>query len=184
MANLFPRVNGFKLGYHPREVDEYFAEARQAYEQPGVSPELASFDVRRVSFDLKRGGYSTSAVDSALDRLEVAFATRVKERFIKENGHDAWMADLAERAQALYPRLRRPAGERFARPHGVKSGYDAKEVDAILDRVTSFFDEGKPITADEVRALTFRRRSKWSAYEERVVDAYLARTVDILLGAA
>ncbi|MDN4479597.1 DivIVA domain-containing protein [Demequina muriae] len=184
MADLFPRVRTFALGYRMAEVDEYFNHARAAYEQPGLSDELAAIDVRRASFDLKRGGYSTAAVDSALDRLEVAFAVRVRERFIKEHGHDAWMAELARRAQVLYPRLRRPAGERFAAPGTLHTGYDRAEVDAALDRLTAFFDQGRPLTAEDVRSLTFKRRRAWGAYEERVVDAYLARTVDILLGAA
>lgn len=184
MADLFPRVRTFALGYRPAEVDEYFEHARAAYEQPGRAEELAAIDVRRASFDLKRGGYSTAAVDSALDRLEVAFAVRVRERFVKEHGQDAWMAELARRAQVLYPRLRRPAGQRFAAPGSLRSGYDRKQVDAALDRLTGFFDQGQSLTAEDVRALTFKRRRAGGAYEERVVDAYLARTVDILLGAA
>ncbi|MFW2513609.1 DivIVA domain-containing protein [Demequina sp. SO4-13] len=184
MAELFPRVGAFTLGYRTPEVDEYFGRARDAYEQPGRADELAAIDVRRASFDLKRGGYSTAAVDSALDRLEVAFAVRVRERYVKQHGQDAWMAELAERAQALYPRLRRPAGERFAAPPTFRTGYDRSEVDAVLNRLTAFFDQGRPLTAEDVRALTFTRRRSWSAYEERVVDAYLARTVDILLGIA
>lgn len=184
MADLFPRVGAFTLGYRMAEVDEYFNRAREAYEQPGISDELAAMDVRRANFDLKRGGYSTAAVDSALDRLEVAFAVRVRERFVKERGTEAWMAELAQRAQALYPRLRRPAGNRFAAPSSFQAGYDRSEVDAMLDRLTAFFDQGRPLTAEEVRSSTFKRRRSWGAYDERVVDAYLARTIDILLGAA
>lgn len=184
MADLFPRVSSFTLGYHPREVDHYFAKAREAYEQPGQAGDLAAFDVRRASFDLKRGGYDTAAVDAALDRLEVAFSARVRERFVRERGQDAWMQDLAQRAQTLYPRLRRPHGERFASPRGLGGGYDRSEVDAVLDRLTAFFDQGQPITADEIRALTFTRRRPRKAYEERVVDVYLARAIDILLGVA
>ncbi|MFN3865723.1 MAG: DivIVA domain-containing protein [Demequina sp.] len=184
MADLFPRVGAFALGYRVAEVEEYFHEARSAYEQPGTADDLAAIDVRRASFDLKRGGYSTAAVDSALDRLEVAFAVRVRERYVKQHGQDAWMAELAHRAQALYPRLRRPAGQRFATPPTLRTGYDRTEVDAVMDRLTAFFDQGKPLTAEDIRALTFKRRRSWAAYEERVVDAYLARAVDILLGVA
>lgn len=184
MADLFPRVGSFTLGYRVPEVDQYFGRARDAYEKPGLADELAAMDVRRATFDLKRGGYSTAAVDSALDRLEVAFAVRVRERFVKEHGQEAWMADLAQRAQALYPRLRRPTGERFASPSTFRTGYDRSEVDAVLDQLTAFFDQGRPLTAEDVRSVTFKRRRSWRAYEERVVDAYLARAVDILLGVA
>jgi DivIVA domain-containing protein len=184
MTDLFPRAGSTKFGYRREDVDTYFTQARQAYEQPGAAADLAAVDVRRASFALARGGYTTASVDSALDRLEVAFAARIKERFIKEQGHDAWMAQLAERAQTLYPRLRRPAGERFARPGALTGGYSAADVDELLERLTAFFDQGKPLTADELRNATFKRRASWAAYEERVVDAYLARAVDILLGAA
>lgn len=182
MPDLFPRVSSFTLGYHQREVDQYFARARGAYEQPSDAGDLAAFDVRRASFDLKRGGYSTAAVDAALDRLEVAFSARVRERYIRERGQEAWMGELAERAQTLYPRLRRPEGERFAAPSGLGGGYDRDQVDALLDRLTAFFDQGRPVTAEEIRSVTFGRRRSWNAYDERVVDAYLARAVDILLG--
>ena len=182
MAELFPRTGTLKLGYDVDEVNKYFALARRAYEEPGRSDELAAFNVRRASFDLHRHGYATTAVDSALDRLEVAFSARVRERYIRDHGQDAWMADLAQRAQSLYPRLRRPAGERFARPGSMSGGYDAREVDALLDRITAFFDQGQALTADDIRSATFSRRASWRAYDERVVDAYLARAVDILLG--
>lgn len=184
MSELFPKVSSFTLGYATREVDQFFSNARDAYEKPGFSGDLAAIDVRRASFDLKRGGYATAAVDSALDRLEVAFSARMKERFIREHGQEAWMADLASRAQTLYPRLRRPERERFAAPKGMQSGYDRQEVDAMLDRLTAFFDQGKPITADEVRSVTFSRKRAPQAYDERVVDVYLARAIDILLGVA
>lgn len=184
MPDLFPKVSSFTLGYSPREVDQYFARAREAYEKPGFATDLASFDVRRASFDLKRGGYATAAVDAALDRLEVAFSSRVRDRFVREKGQDAWMQDLAGRAQTLYPRLRRPEQERFAAPKGFQGGYDRKQVDAMLDRLTDFFDKGEPITAEEIRSVTFARKRSSAAYDERVVDAYLARAVDILLGAA
>ncbi|WP_084040386.1 hypothetical protein [Demequina sp. NBRC 110053] len=184
MADLFPRAGSTKLGYSTADVDAYFGKARHLYEQTQGAEELEQFDVRRASFGLKRGGYATGAVDSALDRLEVAFSSRIKDRYVAERGQDAWMQHLAERAQTLYPRLRRPAGERFAKPAGLSSGYSAAEVDALLDRLTAFFDQGTPLTPDEVRSATFRRRASWNAYDERVVDAYLSRALDILLGAA
>lgn len=182
MADLFPRVGAFRLGYHRAEVDEYFSQARVAYEQLQPGADLAAFDVRRVNFDLTRRGYSTAAVDAALDRLETAFATRSKERYVARYGQDAWMRDLADRAQTLYPRLRRPAGERFARPRRMRGGYDARQVDRLMDRLVAFFDTGAPLTADDIRAAAFKRRSGRGGYDERVVDVYLARAIDILLG--
>ncbi|WP_436968575.1 DivIVA domain-containing protein [Demequina lignilytica] len=182
-TSLFPKVGALKLGYHPHQVEEFFDKARAAYEQSGT-PEtaLGPLEVRRTAFDLKHGGYQTAAVDSALDRLELAFVGRQRDAFVRQHGKDAWMQELASRAQTLYPRLRRPAGERFAHPSGMGRGYRASDVDELLARVTSFFDRGAPLTADEVRSATFKSGRGSRAYDEPTVDAFLARMVDILLG--
>lgn len=183
MSDLFPRTSALRHGYSADQVDEFFSRARQAYEKAAApEAELSPLDVRRASFDLKRGGYSTAAVDSALDRLEVAFAKRTRDTFVRQHGQDAWMQHLAERAQVLYPRLRRPKGERFAHPGFISRGYDAREVDKVLARVTTFFDRGEPLTADQVRLVAFAQATGKRAYNEATVDAFLARTVDILLG--
>lgn len=183
MSDLFPRASTLRRGYSRPQVEEFFSRARQAYEQAAnPDAELSPLDVRRASFDLKRGGYSTAAVDGALDRLEVAFASRSRDTFIRAHGQDAWMQDLASRAQVLYPRLRRPKGERFAHPGFISRGYDAKEVDKVLARVTSFFDRGEPLTAQQIRMVAFTQATGKRAYDEATVDAFLARTVDILLG--
>lgn len=183
MTDLFPRTNALRLGYKHEQVAEFFDEARVAYERPG-SPDsaLSPLDVRRAAFDLKHGGYSTAAVDAALDRLELAFATRTRDIYVHAHGKDEWMRHLAERAQVLYPRLRRPAGDRFEHPSSLKQGYDVRQVDAIMVRITAFFDGGQPLDADEIRAIVFVSKRGTRAYDERTVDAFLARTVDILLG--
>ena len=183
MTDLFPRTSSLKHGYNREQVEAFFSRARQAYEQAGnPNAELSPLDVRRAAFDLKRGGYSTAAVDSALDRLEVAFAKRTREAFIRTSGQEAWMQQLAERAQVLYPRLRRPKGERFSHPGFMSRGYDAREVDKVLARVTTFFDRGEPLTAEQVRMVSFAQATGKGAYTEATVDAFLARTVDVLLG--
>lgn len=183
MSTLFPKVGALKLGYHPQQVEDFFDKARAAYETPG-QPEhpIAAHDVRRQAFDLKHGGYQTSAVDSALDRLEAAFVSRARDAYVRRNGQDSWMQELAERAQTLYPRLRRPAGERFAHPVRFGRGYRASEVDELLTRITAFFDRGAPLKAEELRAASFRSARGSRAYDEGTVDAFLARMVDILLG--
>ncbi|WP_062377230.1 DivIVA domain-containing protein [Demequina pelophila] len=182
MTVLFPKVSAAKLGYRPDQVEAFFDRARAAYERPTEGESLAALDVRRTAFDLKHGGYETASVDAALDRLEVAFVQRTREMYVRTHGQDAWMQDLAERAQTLYPRLRRPAGDRFAHPGGLGKGYSVADVDELLSRVTSFFDRGAPLTAEEVRATTFRQSRGSRAYDEGTVDAFLARLVDILLG--
>ncbi|NTV40215.1 MAG: DivIVA domain-containing protein [Demequinaceae bacterium] len=184
MNDLFPSAGFMKRGYHRGQVEAFFAEARSAYERPMLDDQaLSSLDVRRAAFDIARGGYKCGAVDSALDRLELAFASRARDQFVRAYGQQAWMTRLAESAQALYPRLRRPRGDRFRAPVGSRRGYDAREVDALVERLIVFFDRGEPLAPEELRNATFHRRGKRAAYDERTVDAFLARAVEILLGA-
>ena len=183
MTDLFTRVSVLKHGYRPSQVDAFFSQARAAYERPAVDEQVMSaFDVRRAAFDMVRKGYDVPEVDVALDRLEQAFLARVREQFQRQHGQQAWMHLLAQRAQVLYPRLRRPLGQRFANPGLLKGGYDAKEVDALLQRIIDFFDQGVVVTAQELRDARFRRRIGRGAYDERTVDAFLARAADILMG--
>ncbi|GIG37845.1 DivIVA domain-containing protein [Cellulomonas pakistanensis] len=179
---MFRRVSGMRTGYHPEEVDDFFTHARTVYEQ-GPAGALSSRDVRTVAFDLVRNGYSTTAVDAALDRLEAAFVARSRADFIAERGRQAWMETLAEQARSLYGRLTRPDGERFAHPKGRLAGYDAAEVDALCGRLVAYFDSNAPLTAQEVRSAVFARRKGAKAYAEAPVDAFLERAVDVLLAA-
>jgi len=178
---MFRTVSRMRSGYDPDEVDTFFAHARAVYEQ-GPTGALSGKDVRAVAFDLVRGGYVTSAVDAALDRLEAACVARARAEFIAEHGQDDWMRRLSEQARTLYGRLGRPDGDRFAPPPGRQQGYEPADVDALCHRLIAYFDHGTPLTAAEVRAATFRRRRGRNAYAEGPVDAFLARAVEVLLG--
>ncbi len=184
MRDLFPHAGFMRTGYHLGQVDEFFDRARAAYERPMLDDDgLSALDVRRAAFDMKRGGYKTVAVDAALDRLESAFATRAREQYVRAHGHDAWMSQLVQRAQVLYPRMRRPKGQRFRPPVKSRHGYDAREVDALIDRLIAFFDAGASLTPEELRHATFTSRGRRGAYDERTVDAFVERAVDVLMGA-
>ena len=95
------------------------------------------------------------------------------------NGSQAWMERVAQRATTLYPRMLRPRGKRFAHPNG--KGYDATQVDELLDRLAQYFDSDKGITSAEIRSATFKTAKNEKAYKEGVVDAYLSRAVEVLL---
>ena len=177
MADMFPRTSGTGTGYARDQVDEFFTRARAAYE--GGSGMTAD-DVRRSAFDLVRGGYRPSAVDAALDRLENAFVQRERTAFMEEHGQEAWMAEVAHRATSLYPRLNRPPGLRFAPPRRGR-GYAHEDVDAVLDRLVDYFDSGRPLSAMDLRTVTFASARGARAYAEGPVDAFLDRAVDILL---
>ncbi|HLR56360.1 MAG TPA: DivIVA domain-containing protein [Actinomycetales bacterium] len=180
MAEMFRTVGRVRKGYSPEEVNEFFAHAREIFEgaRPGT---MSPSQVQRTSFALVRGGYAPDAVDAAMDRIAQAFADLEREQFIPQYGEQAWITHLTEQAQTLYPRLARPAGERFAPPGRGKRGYDRDEVDDMCDRLIGYFDHGEPLSADAVRSASFTSRRKKNGYDEGSVDAFLARAVAIIL---
>lgn len=205
MTQLFPRVAATHRGYDPEQVETFFARARRAYEHltaqrageaqgsaadagleaqdEQVLAELESFtagDVRSAAFDLVRRGYRAASVDAALDRLEAAFVASQRADHIAQHGQASWTSLVVERATTLYERLNRPSGQRFAPPERGR-GYDAAAVDALLDRLVAYFDEGSPLTAADVRTVVFPAAPAARAYAEGPVDAYLDRVVDVLL---
>lgn len=186
MTELFPRVSTTARGYDIDQVDAFFDRARTDYEAvaseglPAAQASLDSGAVRVAAFDLVRHGYSPAAVDSALDRLEAAFVAADRADFISEHGQSAWMGGVVDKATTLYERLTRPPRERFAPPQRGR-GYDAAQVDALLDRLVAYFDDGTPIKAAQVRSTTFATVPRSRAYGEGAVDAYLDRVVDVLL---
>ncbi len=180
MSEVFPKAIWPKKGYTQNEVDSFFERARAAYEGGMPAEQFSSPEVRAVRFSMVRGGYATEVVDGALDRLEAAFVKRDRADHVAVNGQQAWLDRVASRATTLYPRLLRPAGERFDHPASGK-GYDAEQVDQFLDRIASFFDDGEVLTADQIRGVTFKHARGTKAYEEGVVDAYLNRAIEILL---
>lgn len=181
MAGRFGTVSKVRSGYDPEEVDEFFELARQVYEGQRDEP-LTAQDIHRESFELVRGGYDTHEVDAALDRLEAAFAVRERSQFVAQHGAQAWMDRVADLARTLYPRLNRPATEKFAPAARGETGYDMDDVDALCERLVDYFDRQVPITAAEVRATTFRRRRGSDAYAEGPVNAFFGRAVEVLLG--
>src|SRR5450756_1168440 len=58
VSRMFPTVGRFRHGYHQGEVDSFFALARRVYER-SVDEQMTALDVRAMSFDLTRGGYTT-----------------------------------------------------------------------------------------------------------------------------
>lgn len=178
MEGLFPTVGRWASGYDREEVEEFFDRAKRAYQNGDVS--MTSEDVRNAAFDLVRHGYDPAAVDAALDRLEGAFIQRDRAEYVTSRGQDAWMEQIAERATTLYPRLVRPAGERFAPPRRGR-GYEREAVDDVMDRLVDYFDAGAELSAAELRAATFPSAPPSRAYAEGPVDAFLDRAVDVLL---
>lgn len=178
MSTSFERVSRFSDGYDVREVDDFLARARAAYE--GEDPSFNPAEITGASFGTERGGYAMGIVDQALDRLSDAFALRQRDTAIAERGEDAWVRDLTERAEGLKERLERPAGERFAPGRGKEPSYDRTDVDALCDELVAYFTEGHPMSVDDVRRAAFRRRRGADGYDEAVVDVYLDHVADVM----
>lgn len=178
MASTFPRAR--KQGYDVDQVEDFLEEARRAYQadpnQPGA---LDAASIRATAFAMQRGGYSTSHVDDALERLEDAFAQRERERAIGEAGEQAWFGRARSAAQEVLDRLARPDGERFARVGVFTDGYHVGDVDEFARTLVGYFQHGKPMSVQQVRTVVFRTAKR--GYTEAQVDAVLDAVVDVML---
>ncbi len=178
MPANFPTVARSKLGYDIGEVDAFLAKARRAYDKSGAEHVTAA-DLRHAAFGLEKGGYQTSAVDSALERLEDAFATREREASIRESGEKSWYKGTRKLASEIIERLRRPEGHRFDRMGALAIGYSVKEVDRFTDRVRAYFEEGQDLPLEEVRSVAFRPTRH--GYREAQVDLLIDGVVEVML---
>ena len=180
MSTTFPRSRKSRLGYNVDQVEDFLEEARRAYTADrGVLTVVNSESIRQMAFPMQKGGYSTSHVDAALERLEDAFAARERERAVAEQGDAAWFAKARSSAQSILDRLARDKGKRFSRVSFLTTGYDPKDVDAFADRLVGYFQHGKPMSVDQVRTVVFR--GKKGGYNETQVDLLLDSVIDVML---
>ena len=179
--NMFDRVSFLKKGYDCEQVDEFFTNAKISYENSNSPIEFTAKKVREVVFDEKYRGYSHHEVDAALDRLESPFLQRERADHVSVNGQQAWLDLVAERATTLYPRLRRPQGEKFSHPTGREIGYSCEEVDEFLSKLADFFDDKSTLTVEQARSVMFSPARRKKAYKEGPVDAYICRIIEVLL---
>jgi DivIVA domain-containing protein len=177
----FALASGREKGYDRESVDRFLARAREAFEHPeaDAAGEIDAEAVRGASFALVRGGYRISAVDAALTRVEDAFAARERERAIRAEGPEAWVAGAREQAQVVLDRLSRPEGERFDRVGALRFGYLCEEVDLVADRVTGHLARGERLTVDQIRRTAFRMSR--NGYREEQVDAVLDAVIEVML---
>ena len=178
----FERVPRSEYGYNARQVDEFLQRARISLETPAAAARpIKSLDVRAVSFDPVKGGYSATTVDAALDRLEDAFARRERDELIAEQGEEAWLRQIGQLSATLRGRLHRPDGERFRRPAKKKTrSYNTRDVDRLCADLIGYLEEDKPLSVDNVRRAVFRPAVGQDGYEETQVDAFLDRVVELM----
>jgi DivIVA domain-containing protein len=178
----FDRVSRREHGYNMRQVDQFLERAREYYDGWDSSlPPVTSHDVRTVSFDPARGGYDPRAVDSALDRLEDAFAQRERDELIAQDGEEAWLTRIGRLSSVLRARLHRAPGERFRRPRHRNAGsYNVQDVDALCGELLNYFEHDQPLSVDVVRRAVFRSAKGSEGYEENQVDAFFERVVELM----
>ena len=180
MTTTFPRTKRSALGYDVSQVEAFLELARAAYDADSLgSTRLSSSDIRQASFAMHKGGYSCRHVDSALERLELAFSRRERDRAIDVVGTQAWVEAGQARLDVLLARFARPAKHRFNRVSLLSRGYSIKDVDAFVDLVSAAGGESKPFAADQVRAALFR--SSFGGYNETQVDLVLDGLLDVLI---
>ncbi|WP_130176389.1 DivIVA domain-containing protein [Cryobacterium sp. SO1] len=179
MSTTFPRTSKKMLGYNLKQVEEFLESTRQAYDNAGGTDQLTAADIRHTAFAMQKGGYSPTHVDAALERLEDAFALRERERATTEAGPEAWLDEARQTAQVLINRLGRPAGQRFSRTSIFSTGYNRTEVDRLATKLVNYFQDGNPVTVDDVRTAVFRPER--AGYREAQVDLVLDGVIDVML---
>lgn len=175
----FPRARKGRPGYDIDEVEDFLEDARRAYteENPDVSVVTAD-SIRTTAFSMRKGGYSTSHVDAALERLEDAFATRARATDMARDGEEAWFATARATAQEILDRVARPKAKRFQRVTVLTIGYSVADVDAFASRIAGYFQSGEALTIDDVRTVAFR--SQRGGYREAQVDYLLDTVVEVM----
>ena len=101
---------------------------------------------------------------------------------LAREGNEAWYTNARTTAQTILDRLARPNGSKFRRIGALVQGYSPKEVDAFTKRLVDYFQNGKPMSVDQVRTVTFA--AKRGGYQETQVDLLLDAVVDVMLARA
>ncbi|HEY0258266.1 MAG TPA: DivIVA domain-containing protein [Lacisediminihabitans sp.] len=180
MSTTFPRTRNSRRGYSVEQVEDFLEDARRAYTaEPSEPTVVTAASIRQMAFDMQKGGYSAVHVDAALERLEDAFASRERERAIQQRGDEAWYTEARGIAQEVLDRLARPEGHRFDRVSFLSNGYRRKDVDALGNRLVRYFQDGKPMSVEEVRTAAFRPQK--GGYREAQVDLLLDAVVNVML---
>jgi DivIVA domain-containing protein len=171
----FPKSKG--RGYEPAAVDSFIAKAREQYAHREANI-VSSLDLRRSEFPMVKNGYSVSAVDSAIDRLEDAFAKSEIDRKRTAGGFDALRDRKVAIKALLHGRLDRPKRHHFSTTGLILRGYDRKQVDRFLQSVEAHIETGRELDLNSVRRAVFKL--KRGGYAEIQVDAFIDRVVELL----
>ena len=169
--------SGNHRGYDIAQVDHFLAEAKVQFDLISGGTMTAE-SVRAKRFDLVAKGYSISAVDAALDRIEDVFAERELRHRLLIEGKAAFENRMALQRELIDSRTPLSRGRRFKRRAVINRGYAPREVDALVDMIALHFSGQMPITEREVRLTVFR--VKRGGYAEFQVDAFIDRVIEVL----
>lgn len=175
MSFSFPKAKS--RGYEPAAVDEFIELARLQYADR-TSRIVTSQDLRRAEFPMVKKGYSVSAVDGAIDRLEDAFAKAEIEAKRAAGGFDSILDRVIAIKSLLIGRLDRPKRQHFSNTGWILRGYDRKQVDRFLASVRAHIETGRELDLNSVRRAVFK--VKRGGYAEIEVDAFIDRVVELL----
>jgi DivIVA domain-containing protein len=171
----FPKTKPNKLGYKPEDVDAFIERARVEFNGHHDGHDLG---IREHEFELVKGGYSVSAVDSALDRLEDSFAKRYYRAQVANVGHERLLERANHIRVLLVGRLERPEGKRFASTGFILRGYSKKQVDKFMAQVSNHIETRSELSLDAVRKVLFT--AKRGGYAENQVDAFIDKVIELL----
>ncbi|WP_181414877.1 DivIVA domain-containing protein [Bifidobacterium asteroides] len=183
-----------KWGYDTKQVDAFLERAHSLYESQ--DPDLTQEEIANASFDLCKNGYIITQVDAALSRLERVISDRQTSLEIARVGVDGWTTRMVSLQSELTAHAGRPSGSVFKRGDAGMPSYDCKQVERLIEQVLNKTsdqlnlqegrktDSGKPkntdITADRVSNVIFTQRRGSKGYDERQVDFFLAKAVELL----
>lgn len=180
-APRFPRCAPAVQGYDLAEVDSFLAAVEQTLDGAPTGA-VDSARVRSAVFAGVRGGYRTDVVDAALEVAEEALAAAEREQFLRDRGPEAWQECVTELTGLLRARLSRPRTERFRRPSRSRTrGYSAAHVDVLCERLEARLAGTGSLEPAELRRAVFPPAQGERSYDEQQVDAFLDRSVQLLL---
>ncbi|MBI0105151.1 DivIVA domain-containing protein [Bifidobacterium polysaccharolyticum] len=183
-----------KWGYDTKQVDAFLERAHSLYESQ--DPDLTQEEIANASFDLCKNGYIITQVDAALSRLERVISDRQTSLEIARVGVDGWTTRMVSLQSELTAHAGRPSGSVFKRGDAGMPSYDCRQVERLIEQVLNKTsdqlnlqegrktDSGKSkntdITADRVSNVIFTQRRGSKGYDERQVDFFLAKAVELL----
>jgi len=172
----FPIAKKTQLGYSAVEVDAFLQVARDQFNNPSAKV-LDWRSLESKSFELVKGGYQTTAVDEALDKLQDALAAKELKAAFQWN--PALRNErLIQFRGLLASRIGRKSGKRFDPVKGLAGGYSKKQVDALLNVVGEFLEGSAELSVADLRSIRFK--VKRGGYSESQVDAYLAKLAEFI----